>query len=258
MDKLFYLTILLILSTYGYVNFEQNKIWKNGETLWSHTLKYYPNSYRVWINRAEYRLGEGRLPEALYDNNKAITLNPYEHEAYVVRSNIFEKANYTEKAQQYFNYAIYLSQIRSGSDILDAIDPSMLVNTLQVLNSTEKLDPQNPKIYLERSKIYSTLQQYDKAQQDLEKYLSINPNNSDVWSTLGEILIVYKQYAKSLNAFNKAIQINPNKLIYYNNRLIACYELGDIQCALADLNFLKSKGFKGINPVYENLINQEK
>jgi len=39
-DKLICLTVIFILGVLGYANFEQNKIWKNGETFWSHTLKF--------------------------------------------------------------------------------------------------------------------------------------------------------------------------------------------------------------------------
>ena len=35
-NKVAYVAIFLILGVYGYMNIEQSKIWKNGETLWSH------------------------------------------------------------------------------------------------------------------------------------------------------------------------------------------------------------------------------
>ena len=113
-------------------------------------------------------------------------------------------------------------------------------------------------IYYNRSQIYINLGQYDKAQLDIEKYLSLNPNNADMWANLGESSRLNKQYNKALNASNEAIRLNPNKLGYYNNRLIIYYEMGDIERARNDLNFLKSKGFKGINPDYERLLNLEK
>ena len=79
-----------------------------------------------------------------------------------------------------------------------------------------------------------------------------------MFSNLGLVYRLNKQYEKSLDAFNRAIQINPTKFGYYSNRLITYYEMGDIQRARNDLIFLKSKGFKGVNPVYERMINQGK
>ena len=82
------------------------------------------------------------------------------------------------------------------------------------------------------------------------------PFDSDMWSNLGTLRRMNKQYKKSLNAFNRAIQIKPNNFFYYNARLKTYYEMGDIQRARDDLNFLKSKGFKDISPDYERMINQ--
>jgi tetratricopeptide (TPR) repeat protein len=79
-----------------------------------------------------------------------------------------------------------------------------------------------------------------------------------MWTNLGEISRLNKNYDRSVNALNKAIQINPDRLNYYYARLKTYYEMGDIEIARNDLNFLKSKGFKGINPDYERLLNKEK
>ncbi len=125
---------------------------------------------------------------------------------------------------------------------------------LQDLNAAERLDPANKDIYSYRSSTYINLRQYDKAQPDLEKYLSLNPYEPVMWSNLGVLSRKKKQYINSLNAFNRAIQLAPDKLDYYYKRSITYYEMGDIQRARNDLNFLKSKGFKGINPDYERMI----
>ena len=67
-----------------------------------------------------------------------------------------------------------------------------------------------------------------------------------------------KQYVNSLNAFNRAIQMDPDKLDYYYKRSMTYYDMGDIQRARNDLNFLKSNGFEGIKPEYERMLNQGK
>jgi hypothetical protein len=41
-DKLIYPIVIIILGVLGYLNFEQNRIWKNSETFWSHVLDYHP------------------------------------------------------------------------------------------------------------------------------------------------------------------------------------------------------------------------
>jgi tetratricopeptide (TPR) repeat protein len=225
-DKLIYLVVFLILGVLGYLNFEQNKIWKNGETLWSHEIKFYPWLYTAWEHRAYYYKEEGRFKEALYDYNKSISISPY-------------------TAKAFYNRGITYAQL------------NMFDNALQDLDTTESLlSSPSPTVFYERSKIYITLGQYDKAEPEIEKYLNLKPSNSDMWANLGKVSRLNKQYDKSLDAFNRAIQINPNKLDYYYDRSITFYEIGDIREARNDIKFLKSKGFKDINPDFEKRLDR--
>ena len=263
-DKLTYVAALLILGVLGYINFGQNKIWKNGETLWSHVLKYYPSTSLVWENRASYYTDEGRTKEALHDFSKAIAIKPHNAIAYYSRGNLYYNSNTPESlrlALQDYTKAIQSSP-GTGEYLVSRgityFDLDMFENALQDLNAAERSGPANHDIYSYRSRIYFKLGQYDKAQADLEKYLNITPDNSSMWSNLGMIARLNKQYMNSLNAFNRAIQMDPGKLDYYYKRSITYYEMGDIQKARNDLNFLKLKGFKGINQDYERMIDQGK
>ena len=228
-EKLIYLSALLILVVLGYVNYEQNKIWKNGETLWSHTLKYYNQVPFAWEKRANYYSNKGQLKEALLDYNKAIQYSPE-----------------TRKGSNLLRRGITYAKLNK------------LGNALQDLNEAENLEPSNSDIFKNKSIINFNLGDYNKAQLELEKYLRLNSNNSDMWSNLGAISRINKQYENSLNAYSRAIQINPNNLAYYHGRLKTFYEMGNIQDARKDLNVLKTKGFKDISPDYERMINQGK
>jgi tetratricopeptide (TPR) repeat protein len=226
LDKLICVTALFILGLFGYMNFKQNKIWENSDILWSHVLNYYPKNAYALTNRARYYYDTGLFEKAIHDYNKIIDQDRYNSEIYYGRGISYAQLN-------------------------------MFGNALQDLDAVERLDSANRNIYSSRYNIYTTLGLYDEAQTELEKYLNLNPNNPDMWLKLGTVSRLNKQYKNSLNAFNTAIQINPNNTAYYYERLITYYEMGDIERARNDLNFLKSKGFKDISPEYE-MINQEK
>jgi tetratricopeptide (TPR) repeat protein len=226
LDKLIYVAVFFVLGIFGYMTFEQNKIWKNSEALWSHALKYYPQSGYSLTNRARYYYDTGLFEKAIHDYNKIIDQDRYNSEIYYGRGISYAQLN-------------------------------MFGNALQDLDAVERLDSANRNIYSSRYNIYTTLGLYDEAQTELEKYLNLNPNNPDMWLKLGTVSRLNKQYKNSLNAFNTAIQINPNNTAYYYERLITFYEMGNIEKARNDLDFLRSKGFKDINPEYE-MINQGK
>jgi tetratricopeptide (TPR) repeat protein len=261
-DKLIYLTVLIILCGLGYLNFEQNKIWKNGETLWSHVIKYYPTAPIAWENRASYYSNKGRLEEALLGYSNAISLNRNNPNPYYKRGNLYFDLNqpdtlrlalrdYTEAIMRSPETTVYL--LSRGATYASL---NMFNNALQDLNEAERLNPNEYNIYFNRFRIYLKLDQYAKAQSDLEKYLQFNSSNPDMWINLGTVSRLNKQYKKSLSAFERAIQLNPTNTAYYYERLITYYEMGDIQKARNDLYFLKSKGFKGINHEYEKLLQE--
>ena len=124
-----YSVVLLILVIYGNINFEQNKVWKNDETLWSHQVKHHPEVFLPWIYRAVLYREEGQLDKALHDHNKAIALKPSDAGAYISRGVTYYRFTMFEKALQDFDLA-------------------------------EKLTPENPIIYRNRSNIYLKLGDY--------------------------------------------------------------------------------------------------
>jgi Tfp pilus assembly protein PilF len=211
-----YLAVFLVLVIYGSINFEQNKVWKNDETLWTHQIKHHPEVFLPWIYRAVLYREEGKLDKALHDHNNAIALNPSDSGAYVSRGVTFFRFNMFEKA------------------LLD-------------FNAAEKLDPQNYIIYKNRSNIYLKLGNYSKAQSELEKYISFNNSDSEMWAVLGMVYRTNKELTKSLNAFNRAIHLDKQNLDFYYQRLKTFYEMGDIEMARTEMNFLKSKGYKSQN-----------
>ena len=263
-SRLIYLFAVLILTLFGYMNFAQNKIWKNGETLWSYVLKHNPSTALVWENRGSYYKDAGRIQEAIHDFTRAIALKPDNPISYYSRGNLYmyytaANPDTIRLALQDYTMALQFSPGTSDYLVQRGIayfKLGMYENALQDLNAAEMVDPANPEIYSYRSSSYINLGQYDKAQSDLEKYLSLNPYEPVMWSNLGVLTRKKKQYAASLNAFNRAIQLAPENLDYYYKRSRTYYEMGDMQRARNDLIFLKSKGFKGINPDYERMLNQ--
>lgn len=185
--RLVYAVALLVLGGLGWLNFQQNKIWKNGETLWSHELKSYGQTPFAWEKRANYYDKVGRTKEALNDYSEVIALNGYSPRAYDSRGLAYVRLNMFDKALGDFNEAI-------------------------------KLDPKSHNTYRNRSILYFNLGQYEKAQSDLEKYLKLKPEDSDMWANLGTIRRMNKDYNDSINAFNRAIQINHNKSAYFKGR----------------------------------------
>jgi tetratricopeptide (TPR) repeat protein len=265
-DKFIYTAAVIILCLFGYANFKQNMIWKNGETLWSHQIENYKDFSRAWGKRAEYYWDKKDLEKALHDYNKAIAINP-KPTHYNGRGLIFLNSNDRSKlilAAKDFSRAIELSIKLSNYGVYTdnyyinrGITYSKLAmpdKALQDFHEAFQLDPLNNDIYYNRSQIYISQKKYDNAQVDLETYVRLNPYYSNMWSNLGEVRRLNKQYGKALNAFTKAIAMDPDNLNTYYLRMKTYFEMGNIEQARKELNFLQTKGFENIHPNYERVL----
>jgi len=262
--KFIYIAAVLVLAIYGFANFKQNTIWKNGETLWSHVLKHYPDSYIAWRARANYYRDNGKIDAALEDYGHAIALDRYNPGAYNSRGLLNSESDDPEKLSRAlldFSRAIQLSPEVSEFYFNRGLVYSklnMFTEGLRDFDQAQKYNPGDNNIYYNRSFLYIKTGKYDKAQLDIERYLNRNPYDSDMLSNLGLVYRFNKEYDKSIAAFNNAIRMNPEKLFYYNNRMITFCAMGDIPRAEADLLFLQSKGIKEFDPACERMINQAK
>jgi tetratricopeptide (TPR) repeat protein len=266
-SKVIYVFLFIILGVLGYLNFEQNKIWENGETLWSYVIEHYPGVENPWRYKARYYKNEGRLTEAIQNYSKAIEIKKNNPKAYNSRGLAYFDSNYPDRlrlALQDFTKALQFStETKPKVEYLTNrgivyTDLNMYENALQDFNAAQSLEPTDLNVYYNKSYIYIKLEQYHRAQPEIEKYVELNPENAFMWSNLGSVSRKNKQYIISLKAYNRAIQINPSNTAYYYERLITYYEMGEIQKARKDLIFLKSKGFQNINPEYERMLNQGK
>jgi tetratricopeptide (TPR) repeat protein len=259
-NRAIYCVAGLILATFGMICFQQNKIWQNGETLWTHVLKYYPGTALVWENRASYYGEAGRVDEALQDYDKAIALNPRHAPTYASRANQYlysDAPDKYESALQDLNLAVSLSpesaeyRFRRAKVLLHL---GRLDQALRDTYSAGQLQPGRPDLLPLRSQIHFKRGDYDKARSDLDSYLLANPGDASMWSNLGTVLRLDEKYRESLNAYDTAIQLNPDDLDYYYKRSMTHYMMGSIQFARRDFNHAKSRGFNNINPAFEKLL----
>lgn len=260
--KLILICCGLILGVYGYLNFQQNKIWKNGDTLWSHVIQYYTKATLPWGNRANYYRDHGQPQKALYDYSQTIALNTKKPEPFNSRGKLYFNSNNTDTlnlALQDYSKAILLAPeiseyyVNRGSTYARL---QMYNEALGDLTSALKIDPNNPNVYFNRSIIYHNTRQYPAEIQDLTKYLTLKPYHADMWYNLAVANRITKQYPAALQAFERAVQLKPSQLAYIYDRSITHYEMGNIKKAKEDIDFIQANGFNQISPKYLELLNR--
>ncbi|WP_235296855.1 tetratricopeptide repeat protein [Portibacter marinus] len=250
--------VSLYLVAIAYITYQQNKIWENSASLWSHVIKYHPNTTLPWGNRANYYRDSGFDRLALQDYNKAISLGENKPGPFNSRAKLFFKSQNRDTilmALRDYNQAIALEPtngeyyMNRGATYARLND---LNSALQDLTRASELDPNNTTIYLNRSIVYHQLGQYQNEIADINRFLRLDPNNANMWANLANAQMLSGLWDLSLPNINQAIRMNPNMGVYYFYRAQYYYNTGNSAAAQQDLNQARQLGFQ-FNGGIENL-----
>ncbi len=217
------LMILFFIMTW-----QQNKVWTDSDTLWTHVLKHEDKTSLPYRNRANYRRDQGRTEEALADYNSAITLKP-------------DAALYNSRAKLYFNLKQYQQSLDdyNRAIAMDSTEGEFYINrgavfalsndlprALEDFNKGLKLDPDHANGYKNRSLIYQSFGQWANAESDISAYLKMHPEDADLWYERGRIRNVLNKPKEGLPDLDRAIQLNNKQGLYYYEKMKCLLLLG--------------------------------
>jgi len=251
---------------YGYMTTQQNKVWTNSETLWSHVIQYYPNSTLPYGNRANYLRENNLIPEALADYDKVISLDPNAQQAYNSRARLYfdtakDKTD-LQKALENYNEAIRLDPqngefyVNRGATYARLGD---INNAITDMTNGLKYKPDHAVGYLNRSVMHNQMGNYPSALEDIESYLKLRPYNADMWYEKGRLLRTINQLPAAIPAYDQAIKIKDAERInqqakiaklqlYYYERGRTKYFLQQIDQARQDVQMASNLGMTSIDP----------
>lgn len=225
----------IITAVFGYITFQQTKVWKDSASLWDNVINIYPDAPVPRTNRAQnaiklattdtaYKNKANELyQQALIDCSVAIQYKPNHAKAYENRQ------------------SIYIMQRKFDSSLADA---SMLI----------KLEPANWTGYYTRAMSYFNLNKPDSSLADIDKAISINANSDIAYNLRGSLLFNrFSRFDEAIADFTKAISINAAGN-YFMNRSKCYYKKGDLEKAREDARMAQQKGMV-IEQSYKQLIN---
>lgn len=242
---------------------KQIGVWKNGETLWTHVIKFEgkSNSLPYW-NRGQYYRSLGDYNRALQDYSQAVVINPENPELYNSRGKTYfdmgmsgkfnaQQGELVKKAIKDYTDAISKPGVKDKSKAEILINRGAANGFLQnfpqsIQDITEglKLDPSNENGYFNRSIAYFNMGQIDNALADYNEYLKFNPYNADVLYESGMILRSKGQNQEAIERLTKALQIKPGLGVAHLERARAYMQLGDKASAQQDYQRAQQLGVK--------------
>lgn len=253
--QLFYSGIVCIGLIYGFMSFQQCKIWQNSGTLWTHVLKYYSNITLPYGNRANYYRDSGQLDKALADYNSCINLKPIEAGPYNSRARLYfntkNNVDTLQLALADYNKAIELKDNDGEYYINRGAVHARLNNpqaALQDINKGLELKPDHVSGYINRFVLNSQLGNLEEALRDIQTHLKYVPYAADSWYESGRLKFMLGKGNEAVPDYTRAIELNPKKALFYYERSKILFNLGRIQEAQKDFNMAKSMNY----PVDQN------
>jgi len=240
---------------FGYMTTQQNKVWKNSETLWTHVLKYHQNATLPYGNRANYLRQEGRTQEALRDYNKATSLNPKGEQAFNSRARLYFDIAKTKDtlmlALQDYNRAIELDPQNGEFLINRGATHARLgdVNkAIADINEGLIYQPDHAVGYLNRSVLYNGQGKIQEALNDINSYLKLKPYTADLWYEKGRALRNLNRLPESIPAYTRAIQLNQRQPVFYYERGRTYMAMNKVNEAKQDVQMAINLGYTGVDP----------
>ena len=239
-----YLVILAVTT------WNQTGIWKNGGTLWTHVLKYYPDDTPLaWGNLGLYYRDNKEYEKALPNLNKAISLKPTSalHNS---RGKLFFDTGRSAQAIEEYTAALRLgdkeSNVVKGEIYINRGAAQASGGNLQAaladLSAGLVSDPKNANGYLNRSLLYFQTQQYEKAVQDQTNYLALNPYYYEMYYERAITKAALNQHSTALPDFDVAIQHAKANGLFYAQRARTHLALGNKSAAQQDIRQAQQLG----------------
>ena len=186
------------------MTWQQNKTWKNGETLWTNVLKTERKTTTPWSNRAFYYRDIKKYDKALLDYNKAIQINPSKAALYNSRGKLFFDIGKTQEC-------------------------------IKDYNTATQLDPTLTEAWINRGAAYASQGNLQQALADFNKGIEIDPTYKNGFANRSLLFNQTQQFREALADYNSYIALDPNNSEMYFERAIAKRELGDYSGAMTDI-----------------------
>lgn len=253
-----------------FLNSQQQKIWKNGGTLWEFVKGYYPNSPLAWKNAAGYYRDDAKDRNKAIENYKyAISIEPKNAYAYNDLAKAYTDSafslnpqitNYMEQRNALLTlaletYAISVTQDSIAGQPEKKTSGEILVNrgaanailgnlnaALPDLNKGLAINPENLNGYANRAILYAQINRYDLSLKDRDSYIALNPYNPDIYYERGICKINLGKPADAIPDFDKAISLNNTKPVYYIGRAQANKMTGNTRGLSQDISMAKQLG----------------
>jgi len=234
--------LILMAIIFSLIAYQRNKVWKNGEVLFTDVVTKYPQYSFGWYTLGNSENSKGDYDAAIINYTKAIELSPTFTDVYLNRGNsefteknldaaiadyskVIELAPNTflayldrglvEDAKENPDAAIadYTKAIQLDSSMPDTNSENRKKNldaAIADYTKTIELVPAYTDAYINRGNSEKSKGEGDAAIRDYSKAIELSPNIFSPYFDRGLIEEAQQNYSAAITDYTKAIELSPN------------------------------------------------
>jgi len=172
-------SLLIIISIYSFAVIQRNRIWLDGYSLWSDTVRKTPESFGTHNNLGNEYTKQGRLDESIKEFRMAIKLKPDYANPHNNLGIIYWKQGHIAEAIKEYRMAI-------------------------------KLKPHYVEAHNNLGIAYEKLGQLNEAIKEYKMVSKLNSNYAEAHNNLGDVYEKLGQLNEAIKEYRMAIKLNPD------------------------------------------------
>jgi len=220
-----------------FLTFQQTKIWRNSNTLWSDAITKNDRIPIAWYNRGNTRMDSADYKGAIADYTECLNIDSRFWRAYINRGNARSKVQDYVGSIEDFNAMIQVDSMAVNAYINRAMSRRMLhdyENSLKDYNIAIRMKPEQMELYTSRANLKSDMKDYDGAISDFDQALKLSPKYTTAYTNRAIIKKLKNDLTGALADYNTAIELDPKNSEFYNNRGNLKFQLNDFPGAIDD------------------------
>ncbi|MDR3646499.1 MAG: tetratricopeptide repeat protein [Candidatus Babeliales bacterium] len=174
LEKYFYIILILISLSLGYLTYQRNKVWRSGIEFWGNIIQNAPSKARAYNNYAVELSNAGKFKESVIYFKKAIRLEG---------STYYDP--YTNLAGAY--------AVLGDTDL-----------AIETLNKSLKINNMQPEAYNNLGAFYLHKQDLQKAHECFKTALDLKPHYGKAMYNLGKLYLVNSDWEQAHKIFKQA------------------------------------------------------
>jgi len=149
-------TAAIIVVVLSLLTWRQTTVWRDTGTLWTHVLRFDPNSSMAHYNLARFLASQGRQAEAIAHYRLALSIRPDDADAH------------------------------NNLGLLLALGGSTL-ESLKELQTAAQIAPRDAKVFFNLGRVYAREGELDKALENYHQAVKLDPSRAEIRFGLGNV-----------------------------------------------------------------------